>query len=601
MKNFRSTLLLFIVTALLIVYISFFDKRIKSTEERQRTENELFHVESSDINWLQIKSPTETVILEKKDNQWKITSPLRVDADERTIDRYLIDLQYLEVRRKISQNEIPKEDILKQWGFSNPSLEVSFRTSKEKYDLIIGRKTAVSELVYAKTSMGTNSPIYLISSSIADSLKKGLDDLRSRVVFHFNPFNIEKCGIRQLSGPSFSDYVVLKKGKQWELQKPVLARADGTKLEEWFNELLSLRIDKFVSDDGSNLNQYGLDSPKYQIWIGQTGKKEEDKLLIGNSVSSNSKEIYAKMASNNSVFILQTDLITRVVQNFVDIRDKHVFPAFTEDQVDKIGFQAKNLKLFYVKKANEWQAEEAGREMMLANKNKIKDFIESLHNLESHEIKQEQMENKGYGLDNPEETIEMEFNPGITSDKAQKVALYLGKTENGFVYAKNSIEPFVYTLKEDFIKNLPKTPWDWKDLSVIQLDPQEITQWDVSSALQSFSVKRKEGKLVSTGISDMDEEKLKDCLEFLSHLKAVRWLGPPTQGMELSKPQVKITIHAKKNYVLLIGLSLPTGGRSALIEGEPLAFELDESIYKILVSPKSTPNPSQEAQPQASR
>lgn len=597
MKNFRSTLVLFIIAALLIGYISLFDKKIKSTEERQRTENELFHVEASDINWLQIKSQSETVVLEKKDNQWKITSPIHVDADERTIDRYLVDLQYLEIRREIPQTELPKEDIVKQWGFSNPSLEISFKTAKGKYDLIVGRKTAVSELVYARTSLGSNAPVYLISSSIADSLKKGLDDLRSRVVFHFNPFSVEKCGIRQMSGPSFSDYAVLKKGKQWEIQKPVLARADSTKLEQWFNDLLSLRIDKFVSDDGSNLNQYGLDSPRYQIWVGQSGKKDEDKLLVGNSLSSNSKQVYAKMAVNNSVFILETDMINRLVQNFLDIRDRHVFPAFSEEQVDKIGFQGKNLKLFYIKKGSDWQSEET--EKGLANKTKIKDFIETLRNLESQEIKQEQMEIKVYGLDNPEEKIEIEFNPGITMDKGQKVELYLGKVENGLIYAKNSIEPFVYTLKEEFTKSLPKTPWDWKDLSVMQLDPQEITQWDVSSSLQSFSVKRKEGKLIATGMADTDEEKLKDGLEYLSHLKAVRWIGP--QGTELSKPQVKITVHAKKNYILLIGPSLPSGGRMALIEGNPLAFELEESIFRVLTSPQKNPSALQEAKPQALR
>ncbi|QSR86304.1 DUF4340 domain-containing protein [Candidatus Methylacidiphilum infernorum] len=597
MKNFRSTLVLFIIAALLIGYISLFDKKIKSTEERQRTENELFHVEASDINWLQIKSQSETVVLEKKDNQWKITSPIHVDADERTIDRYLVDLQYLEMRREIPPTELPKEDILKQWGFSNPSLEISFKTSKGKYDLIVGRKTAVSELVYARTSLGSNAPVYLISSSIADSLKKGLDDLRSRVVFHFNPFSVEKCGIRQMSGPSFSDYAVLKKGKQWEIQKPVLARADSTKLEQWFNDLLSLRVDKFVSDDGSNLNQYGLDSPRYQIWVGQSGKKDEDKLLVGNSLSSNSKQVYAKMAANNSVFTLETDMINRLVQNFLDIRDRHVLPAFSEEQVDKIGFQGKNLKLFYIKKGSDWQSEET--EKGLANKTKIKDFIETLRNLESQEIKQEQMEIKVYGLDNPEEKIEIEFNPGLTMDKGQKVELYLGKVENGLIYAKNSIEPFVYTLKEEFTKSLPKTPWDWKDLSVMQLDPQEITQWDVSSSLQSFSVKRKEGKLIATGMADTDEEKLKDGLEYLSHLKAVRWIGP--QGTELSKPQVKITVHAKKNYILLIGPSLPSGGRLALIEGNPLAFELEESIFRVLTSPQKNPSTLQEAKPQALR
>ncbi|KIE58777.1 hypothetical protein A946_04990 [Methylacidiphilum kamchatkense Kam1] len=599
MKNFRSTLILSIIVALLTGYIYFFDKGKKSTEERQRTENELFHIEAGEINWLQIKSPGESVTLEKKENQWKITSPIHADADERTIDRYLIDLQYLEVRRKIPQNEIPNGDILKQWGFSNPSLEIYFKTSKETHSLIVGRKTAVSELVYAKTSTGSNGPIYLISSSMAESLKKGLDDLRSRVVFHFNQFSIDKCGIRQLNGPSFSDYIVLKKGKQWELQKPVMARADGSKLEDWFNELHSLRIDKFIADDGSNLNQYGLDSPRYQIWIDQSDKKEEEKLLVGNSLPSDPKELYAKMASSNSVFTIQADAVNKIVQNFSDIRDKHVFPAFSEEQVEKIWFRNKDLKLVYVKKGSDWQNEET--EKGLANKNKVNEFIDVLRNLEAKDIKQEQMEVKGYGLENPQEDIEIEFNPGLTTDKSQRIELYLGKDENGLIYAKNSIEPFVYAIKDSFIKTLPKDPWDWKDLSIIQLDPQEISQWDVISGNQSFTVQRKDGKFITTGISGLDEEKAKDCLELLAHLKAVRWVGPPSQGMELSKPQTKITIHAKKNYVVLIGVASPTGGRYALLEGNPIAFELEDSVYKRLVEPLHTKTTVQQAMPQAAK
>jgi len=597
MKNFRSTLILSIIVALLTGYIYFFDKSKKSTEESQRTENELFHIEAGEINWLQIKSPGESVTLEKKENQWKIISPIHADADERTIDRYLIDLQYLEVRRKIPQNEIPNGDILKQWGFSNPSLEIYFKTSKETHSLIVGRKTAVSELVYAKTSTGSNGPIYLISSSMAESLKKGLDDLRSRVVFHFNQFSIDKCGIRQLNGPSFSDYIVLKKAKQWELQKPVMARADGNKLEDWFNELHSLRIDKFIADDGSNLTQYGLDSPRFQIWIDQSDKKAEEKLLVGNFLPSDPKELYAKMASSNSVFTIQADAVNKIVQNFSDIRDKHVLPTFSEEQVEKIWFRNKDLKLAYVKKGSDWQNEET--EKGLANKSKVNEFIDALRNLEAKDIKQEQMEVKGYGLENPQEDIEIEFNPGLTTDKSQRIGLYLGKEENGLIYAKNSIEPFVYAIKDSFIKTLPKDPWDWKDLSIIQLDPQEIYQWDVSSGNQSFTVQRKEGKFITTGISGLDKEKANDCLELLAHLKAARWIGPPSQGMELSKPQAKITIHAKKNYVVLIGVASPTGGRYALLEGNPIAFELEDLVYKKLVEPTKTT--VQQAMPQAAQ
>ncbi len=170
MKPFRSGLVLLLVALALFGYIALVDRGKQSTQEHLRTEKQIFRFKSQDVRWLRIAAPDHSVTLERKENHWWITAPIRAEADDSAVDRVLTELEFLESERTIPPKEWGSGDLLKQWGLAAPSLVIEFRSGTESYRISVGRKTAVRDLLYARAAQDPNAPVYLVNAAVADRL-----------------------------------------------------------------------------------------------------------------------------------------------------------------------------------------------------------------------------------------------------------------------------------------------------------------------------------------------------------------------------------------------------------------------------------------------
>ena len=70
-------------------YVTFIDKKIPGTDARVADEAQLLKFDQADVTGLQIDNVHGTIIFQKKNDHWEITSPVNTPADSPTVNEVL--------------------------------------------------------------------------------------------------------------------------------------------------------------------------------------------------------------------------------------------------------------------------------------------------------------------------------------------------------------------------------------------------------------------------------------------------------------------------------------------------------------------------------
>lgn len=302
------TILVLIVFVGLGIYVWFFERK-PAPEEKKIV---IFpDVKQEEITQFQLIYPEKTIVCARKeDDEWEITKPKKFKANDSAIDTILGKLSDLEAKRKITE-EAGK---LKDYGLEEPEFKVGFVAAKRPQVLLVGEKTPIGGDYYVKTE---GSPaIYILVSWKVSGLKKEVKDLRSKKVIDFSPPLVKKLQIQTTS----YKLVCVKEEKKWELQKPVVAKADESKIMEILNNLKNAKVEEFVEDEAKDFKEYGLDKPKIKIEL----LLKDDSLngvLMGDVAEG---KVYIKPKFVDSVYQVSDSLYKDFNLTPFDLRDKTI-------------------------------------------------------------------------------------------------------------------------------------------------------------------------------------------------------------------------------------------------------------------------------------
>ncbi len=599
MLRIRSTYLYLAVALGLFCYIFFIDTKNKSTKETTQSAGRLFEFNADEVTWLQITNANGTVVLEKQpDKRWKIVKPVQSLPEAGIVQQILGEVEFARSLRVIPYSALPgsKEETIKQWNLAPPVVSVEFKTAKEHFVLQLGRNVALTENIYARASSAPSAPVNIIRASIKTIVDRNLSDIRSRAVFDFDSAKVNKTATREFtSGSQLSHDVEITKDMdgKWSLQKPLVARADSKSLTAWLRQMQDLRIVEFVSDEGSNLSNYGLSSPVAQITV-QTpdNNAEELSLIVGSSPADKPAEVYAKRLRSNSVFTLKRDAVLKIIAGLQDCRDKKLVTVVPAD-LNGVSIEQKGKTFSLTKKEGVWTFD--GETNVTAELTKIQDFVNQLAGLQAVQfVKDTAADLRHYSLDKPVAKVTLRYTLGKSKDKDKdkeapetgSVDLLFGKTENKLVYAKNSIEPFIYSVPAGVLDLLPKDAIVWRALQVVQLDKARIKEVAIVSKDGEVKYRREADGSFKTDVANhsVNAARADAQVSLLSSLRALAWLGKPLSPKELEKPTLKITVtsDAPAPVVLRVGAALPSGSYAAQVDGQPSAFELPLSDFNAL-------------------
>jgi hypothetical protein len=619
--NWRTTLILAAIVLAVFAYLRFFEMKQPSTEEARRQAQNVVNFDRSKVDGVIIQNGDEKIEIRRRDNKWRLETPIKDQADSALVENLLSDLETWQ-----KEGTIPAKDIdadkskLNEYGLNRPKLKLKLIGSDRPPEILFGKDAALEGRMYVRFE--NSKETFLARQSVKKDIDKKAEEFRDRKLTDLTTAQVRRMALKTPAG----EMELEKKGDHWDIVKPLRARADDQKVGDLIAQLTTARIQQFVADDHGDLRPYGLAEPRGSITLfSQEGKKDqkveiansikvfgqEDKgqmLQIGSVPDKEKDQIYVRFAPRGSVYTLPGKIEEVLNAKPADLRDYHLVRIDT-NVLDRITIDVPGKgKIVLARKDGNWTI--VSRNNAPADSGAVRRLIDTLQNERVTKFVEDIASNLAkYGLDKPH--LELTFSSFASENTAETKAgeepfatLGFGKEDGDTVYARLTDEPFVVAVRRGLMDQISTDPLHWQDLSIFKFKPDQIHRLSITTD-KELSVERGENKqwhwLKGTG--QIDGTNVQSLLNTLSKLHAVRWLGATRPQDGLEKPQLTVAFTTspdnRASHKLIIGAGVNDGTWYAHVDGREGTFAISNSDLNNLrlplvaqPSPRPSPTPS---------
>jgi uncharacterized protein DUF4340 len=428
--KFKGTAALFLLFVILGGYVYFTEFRGK--EERQKQEaakKKVFSVEDKDITEVSLIYPDRTITgVKKGDKQWEITSPPGIEADPDEWEQLASNVPKIEREDTVAQNV---QD-LSQFGLKDPLVKVAAKTKEGKaFEIFFGAENPKKTYNYA--TLPGSSDVFLTGSNWAKTFTKNISDLRNKKVLEFEAENVDNVKITE----GTKELEVQKSGEDWQLKKPIDAKADASEISTFTSSVRFARVNSFP-ETPVDAKTAGLDSPAIKITLHDSKAKADRTLLIGKTSSTD--RYYARDASRDTIFIIDKEIADKAKRPLFDWRDKSI-TKIDRDKIDKIEVLRGTDMMTFLKSGSDWELPDKKKLQW----DKISGMLNALDFEKAKDIIDAPKGLSTYGLDKPK--LEVVLRQGTN----ELVRIGFGnesKMPEG-VYLKSSDKPAVDVVSKD--------------------------------------------------------------------------------------------------------------------------------------------------------
>ncbi|MGV8073576.1 MAG: DUF4340 domain-containing protein [Syntrophobacteraceae bacterium] len=321
--KWRNSVLYLLILVLVGGYFYYFEVVKKEQKELSDKESKkLYHFKTDQVLKLEIYPKDKSPVVMMKDAGWRIVDPIRTEADRGACENLITAISGLEAEREV----VGSAEDLKPYGLQQPLLKVRFQVGEAWSELLIGEKNPLGGSYYAKTA--DKSAIVLIGAANWTALNKGLDELRRRELFTFQPSEVKAFAVTWRDGKS----VRVERGQAdntWKaLDNPELT-IKSSKVENILGQIRWLRADGFLDGGVKDLETRGLKPPLVSVSV-KLGDEKTVELLLSEKPE---KEKQINAVSSELPFVVQvgTTLLEGLPKGLDALEDRSLFGGKAED------------------------------------------------------------------------------------------------------------------------------------------------------------------------------------------------------------------------------------------------------------------------------
>ena len=222
----------------------------KTSFEKSRfdlRDKRLLDLDDASISSVTVAAGGRNMQFERADGDWSIVSPSRFRADDFTVTDLVRAVRTAEMTEVLSDSGESAE-----YSFRTPLATVSVTDGSGDHELVLAKD---GDTYFARSS--THSGVYGVSSTLAESFDKPIEDFRNKKLFDFgfaDPSHVEvQAGDKTASIARVDD--------GWLLESDGNRQLDGEQVQTLLDRLRNLTATEFPSDDASRQNAFGLGSP----------------------------------------------------------------------------------------------------------------------------------------------------------------------------------------------------------------------------------------------------------------------------------------------------------------------------------------------------
>jgi hypothetical protein len=588
----RTTLVLLAVAILLAAFIFTLDRWSQNTRDRRERAAHVVEINRTDVEGITIHNGDGLIKIKAEGDAWKMVAPWQDDADSGIIDQLLDAIQNLRPEDVITDlgKGDKRRDMLKDFGLNKSKLRLKLDGKQMPAELVFGQDTAVQGRGYLR--MQDDDAVYVVANDLKNIITKTPEDFRDHRMTPFLTTSIDRA-VFQVSG---GEIELAKDQDNWQLVRPIKARASNDAVVDILTKMNQTQISKFVSESKSHPESFGLDSPADVVTLyGAEGKNFEIK--IGSAVPSNPQAVYADLPERNTVVEVSKGFASLFNITPNDFRDRKL-ARLNSDLIDRITIEnAAQPKIVLAREENRWRF--LSPTNAPANANNIHRLIQELNDGEVTEFVSDTATDLAkYGLDQPK--LKITFSSYASENTAESnagevvlSALEFGNSENGVTYARLEAEPYVFSIADQMLSDLPKTQFSFRSLDILDLNRDELMSVHVEKEGEEplDLVRDVKGKWTLKGQEKRQNDgQIQQFLTTLTGLRAATWTGElnPEYGFDQPSLEIKISYQSgeqKREANIKFGKTNPANQHYGMRSEEEGVFVVDDEQFNQLSSP----------------
>ena len=538
--RFRTTLVLFALTAALVVFIKFYETKRPNTEEANRRAQNVINFERDKIDGVVIQNGEERIELKRADKKWRLESPVKDLADGSTVDSLLFDLEDWKKDATISGKEIEADKSrMAEYGVAKAKLRLKLQGADAPPGILFGNNAALEGKTYVR--LENSKDVFLAAQSIKNQISKKPEEFRDRKLTDTVATQVTRLSLKTAAG----EMELQKQGDHWQIVKPLRARADDQKVNDLIAQITTSRIAQFVADDAGDLHPYGLTEPRGTVTIFTADDKQGQILQIGGVPEKEKDQIYVRFAPRKFIYTLPNKIETILSTRPNDLRDRHLV-RFDQNQLDRITIDVPGkTKTVLSRKDQNWTI--VNRNNRLANAAEARRLIDLLAGEQvTNFVADVASDLPKYGLDKPQLTVTLSSfaseNTAETKAGEHPLAtIAFGKIDGENIFARVGEEPFVVAVHRSMLDNIFADPLQWQDLTIFKFKPEQIHRLALFTDHEQSLIRGPNNQWEwVTGDGPINTVTVQSLVNTLASLHAVRWIAniPPAA---FDKPQLVAT------------------------------------------------------------
>ena len=325
--KWKTTALLLLTAVAIGAYLSLYELKQPSPEERQRRSTRILDLPASSVTRLVVESGQGRVTLAREEGAWRL-GPAGMRADPDRVSDLLRGLNPLTTERTF------KADNLTAYGLEPPEATVMVQASGHTTTLRIGGTTPVNTSRYLTIS--ERPGVFITGPALFNALNHADDWFRDTLLLRFNTWDAEQVTLASAIGTT----ALTGKAGTWRLTQPVEDVADGAGLSALLGRLGSLSISRIVETRPTDAQRtsLGLSPARLTVSVRQHAEPRTVTVSFGDPLPDDPTLVAAARADESAVYAVPAADVEFLRQDPDAWRSRQCFPDLSIAQISKVAW-----------------------------------------------------------------------------------------------------------------------------------------------------------------------------------------------------------------------------------------------------------------------
>lgn len=593
--NTKNTWSLVAAAAALFAFIYFFERDTTNGPAPLVQHRLLNKLQVALVSRIELNIGTNTVALERTNNNWRMISPVMYPAYQPQIRNFLAGVAELSYTGTIPATELAKSPRgLADYGLQPPQAQIVLVQNNERIEVNIGNETPVGGQRYVQ--VGQEIMAFLVDARIAALVPGSATAWRD---YGMLPAGLAFNRIEVHAGSRLMEFQRDDTNQVWRMTKPLMARADNVRIRDMVQQWRTWPVTGWVSDNppASELERFGFKPPEMELVLGQ-GTNTVFAVQFGGAFPDKPENIFALRSTHTNLVLTPQLFVEPLRSAHNEFRDRRLL-AFPLNLPDVIEVQS-DEKFTLLRQTNgTWMVENETNftvDTVLVN--------EMLLNLNSLDVLDFEKDNvtdwAPYGL--APAAHRYTLSAASTNASSGGTNTLVAQLELGIspdrvkVFARRPDESSAYTLLDGVVRKLPRTLFHLRDRRVWTFNTNDVKRISIEHEGRKNELVRNPKSLwaLAEGLQGMvNPFAVEEAVFRLSEMQAIRWVdrGPTVAqryGITPESHGITLTLQRgggpEEKLMLRIGSLTPTRNAYAavILNGTTVIFEMPQSLHEYI-------------------